>query len=317
MVHSEEPSLSQWLDWTRDEIKRWVLSQPETTVLGWPYNGTRRWYLLHKPEDRASEGYLKTLVRRQAEHHKLVFEHGVRVLLAPSFGIETLKRGESYTRAALRGLMLLAEDDLYSRMISSGVKIDFYGDYRKVLDTSEYRPVLETLDGLVESSVDGDGPLLLFGLFADDPHPVLARLSVEFAEREGYPPSREQLIKCYYGHPVPDLGLYIGFERPEMFDVPLVTTGLENLYFTLTPSPDLSEHQLREILYDHFITRRQPPPNYEDLSQEARQRLARYHKAYQGATIGVGEFDRQTALWKPRLYTENAESLDKTAQNSN
>lgn len=269
--------------------------------MGWPYNGTRRWYLLRKRETRVDEGYLKTLVRRQAEHHRLVFEHGVRVLLAPSFGAETLKRGEAYTRAALSGLALLAEDELYEQMISAGTRIGFYGDYRSVLDTPEYRPVLETLDNLAQSSAAGDGPLLLFGLFADEPHETLARLSVEFAEREGHPPSREQLIESYYGHPVPDLGFYLGFERPEIFDVPLVTTGLENLYFTLTPSPDLDERQLREILYDHLITRQQPPPEYEDLSEEALQRLADYQEAYRGVTVGLGEYDRQTGLWRPLL----------------
>ena len=302
-----EPSFSRWLGCDREEIRHWVLSQRETTVLGWPYNGTRRWYLLQQREERTGEGgYLKTLVRRQAEHHRLLFEHGVRVILAPSFGAETLKRGESYTSAALRGLVMLAEDDLYQQMISSGTRIGFYGDYRSVLDTPEYRPVLQTLDELAQSSASGEGPLLLFGLFADAPHPTLARLSVEFAEREGHPPSREQLILLYYGYPVPDLSLYIGFERPEMFDVPLVASGLENLYFTLTPSPDLSERQLREILYDHFVTRRQPPPSYEDLSEEALQRLARYQEARQGITVGVGEYDRQTGLWRPLLYPESA-----------
>lgn len=302
VAREDAPLFSRWLGWDRDELKRWVLSREEATVLGWPYNGTRRWYLLHEKNHRTEGGYLQTLVRRQAEHHRLVFDHGVQVILAPSFGSETLKRGESYTRLALQGLVLLARDEVYQQMVASGTRIGFYGDYRKVLDTPEYLPVLKTLDELAQRSAGGDGPLLLFGLFADDPHPTLARLSVEFAELEGNPPSRKQLIEAYYGYSVPDLSLYIGFERPEMFDVPLVTTGLENLYFTLTPSPDLTEHQLREILYDHFVTREQPPPDYEELSEEALQRLARYHESCQGLTVGVGEYDDETGLWRPILY---------------
>lgn len=298
----DEPLFSQWTTCSREEIQRWVLSWPEATVLGWPYNGTRRWYMLRRREGLIREGYLRTLVRRQAEHHRLVFEHGVQVILAPSFGNETLKRGAEYTRAALKGLTLLAEDDLYQAMVASGVRIGFYGDYRGVLDTTEYRPVLQILDDLAERSAGGGGPLLLFGLFADDPHPELARLSVEFARRTGYPPSREQLIEEYYGHQVPDLSLYIGFERPEMFDVPLVATGLENLYFTLNPSPDLSETQLREILYDHFVTRRQPLPDYESLGEEALQQLAHQHEAHRETTVGTGELDRQSGLWRPRLH---------------
>jgi len=44
-----------------------------------------------------------------------------------------------------------------------------------------------------------------------------------------------------------------------MFDVPLLATGLEHLYATLNPSPDLTERQLREILYDQLVTRRAAP----------------------------------------------------------
>jgi adenosine tuberculosinyltransferase len=47
------------------------------------------------------------------------------------------------------------------------------------------------------------------------------------------------LIDAYYGVPVPDRSLYVGFAQPEMYDVPLLTTGLEHLYATLNPSPDL------------------------------------------------------------------------------
>jgi hypothetical protein len=95
----------------------------------------------------------------------------------------------------------------------------------------------------------------------------IARLSVEFSEREGHPPGRAELIEAYYGLPVPDLSLYVGFAQPEMFDVLLLTTGLEHLYATLNPSPDLTERQLREILCDHLVTRRAAPVDYDALSR--------------------------------------------------
>jgi hypothetical protein len=33
----------------------------------------------------------------------------------------------------------------------------------------------------------------------------------------------------------------------------LLTTSLEHLYPTLNPTPDLTERQLQEILYDHLV----------------------------------------------------------------
>jgi hypothetical protein len=77
---------------------------------------------------------------------------------------------------------------------------------------------------------------------------------------------------------VPDRSLYVGFAQPEMYDVPLLTTGLEHLYATLNPSPDLhlSAWRLHEILYEHLVTRRAAPANYDALSPEAQLGLAEY-----------------------------------------
>jgi adenosine tuberculosinyltransferase len=192
------------------------------------------------------------------------------VILAPSFGAEILKRGEAYARYALGGLAQLPDDEIYRALIDSGVRIRFYGDYKEALTVAGLRSVLKTCAMLTEATVSGEGALLLIGLFADEPYPTIAaRLSVGFAEREGRRPGRAELIEAYYGLPVPDLSLYVGFARPEMFDVPLLTTGLEHLDATLNPSPDLTERQLREILYDHLVTRRAAPVDYDALSLRA------------------------------------------------
>src|SRR5215207_873963 len=295
------PSLFEWLSWPTEKVAQWVSTQPEPVAMGWPYNGTRRWYLVHRHRTPDTEDYLSTLIRRQAEHHRLVFDHGVSAILAPSFGAETLKRGEAYTRYALSGLLQLADDEVYQEMINSGVRVRFYGNYEETLVAPYYLPILEACARLTNATASGDGPLLLIGLFADDPYPTIARLCVEFAERKGRPPDRKELIEAYYGLPVPDLSLYIGFAQPEMFDVPLVTTGLEHLYVTLNPSPSLTERQLREILYDHLITRRAPPVDYDALSPGAVLELVKYAHCYAGKTLGIGRIDALTGTWSPLL----------------
>jgi adenosine tuberculosinyltransferase len=295
------PSLPEWLSWPAERVSRWVSAQPEPVVMGWPYNGTRRWYVAHRRQNPGVKDYLEVLIRRQAEHHRLVFDHGVSVILAPSFGAETLKRGEEYTRYALEGLLQLSDDEVYRGLIDSGVRIRFYGDYEEALAAPSFRPVLEACATLTDATASGDGPLLLIGLFADDPFPTIARLSVELVERKGRVPNREELIEAYYGLPVPDLSLYVGFAQPEMFDVPLLTTGLEHLYVTLNPSPDLTEGQLREILYDHLVTRRAAPVDYDTLSPEAELEIAEYNERCRGKTLGIGRVDALTGLWRPLL----------------
>lgn len=298
------PGLSEWLDWSPERISRWISTRSQPVVMGWPFNGTRRWYLLYRHENPEASEYMTDLIRRQAELHRLVFAHGVNAILAPGFGAELLDRGAEYTKMVLGGLLQLADDEVYRQMFESGLRLRFYGDYEEVLDTPDFRPMLRACENITAATASGNGPLLFIGLFADAPYPKIARLSVEFAQKHGRPPNREELIEAYYGLPVPDLSFYLGFAQPALFDVPLLATGLEDLYVTLTPSPDLTERQLREILYDHLVTRRTPDTDYESLSEKARMRLAEYNKHHRGQTLGIGRIDPATGIWIPVLPGE-------------
>ena len=231
----------------------------------------------------------------------MVFAHGVGVIVAPGFGTELLTRGSAYTHYILGGLLQLADDAVYQEMFAAGLQIRFYGDYEEVLNTPSLRPLLRACAQLTAATESNEGPLLLIGLFADSPYQTLARLSVEFAKREGYPPNRQQLIEAYYGLAVPDLSLYLGFAQLSLFDAPLIATGQENLYATLAPSPSLTEKQLREILYDHLVTRPTAEISYESLSNEAQVALAEYNRRYSGATLGIGRIDPLTGIWNPIL----------------
>ena len=126
-------------------------------------------------------------------------------------------------------------------------------------------------------------------------------MSFEFAQKHGRPPRREELIEAYYGLAVPDLSFYLGFSQPALFDVPLIATGNVDLYATLTPSADLTERQLREILYDHLVTRRVPEEDYEALPDEALAAMAEYNERFKGVTLGVGRVDPLTGVWNPLL----------------
>lgn len=304
------PRLSEWLDWPRERVAEWVSVQPDPIVMGWPFNGTRRWYLLHQSKNPLACDYVGTTIRRQAEKHRLVFAHGVSTIVAPHFGTELLQRGSTYTRTVLGGLLRLGDDRVNQEMFDAGLRLRFYGDYEEVLDTPTYRPMLDACESLTESTADGKGPLLLIGLFADAPYETLARLSVEFAQKHGRPPNRRELIRTYYGLEVADLSLFLGFSQPALFDVPLLTTGKEDLYATLTPSADLTERQLREILYDHLVTRRAPEAEYETLSDKARAALAEYNERYKGATLGIGRIDPLTSVWNPLLPKPGGRHLD-------
>jgi len=201
----------------------------------------------------------------------------------------------------LGGLLKLSDDPINQEMVDAGLRIHFYGDYEEILDTPVFRPMLEACASLAAATASGDGPLLLIGLFADAPYPKIARLSVAFAEKHGRAPDRQDLIEAYYGLAVPDLSLFVGFSQPALFDVPLLTTGREDLYATLAPSADFTERQLREILYDHLVTRRIADDNYEMLPDGALAALAAYYERHRGMTVGIGRIDSLTGVWNPLL----------------
>ena len=291
--------LPELLGWPAERVARWVRSQPASVVAGWPTNGTRRWFLGHRRAHPEEGGYLAAVIRRQAEHHRMVLDHGVRAIPAPSFGGLSLRRGREYARFALGGLLRVASDGVYRELFRRGVRLRFYGDYREALGGPEYRPMIEACEEIMAATAGGDGPLVLLGLFADAPHETVARLAVELYERDGRVPDRRALIGAYYGVPVPDLSFYVGFEQPQLFDVPLVATGLEDLYYTLNPTPEVGEEQLREILYDHLVTRKTPAVEYEDLPEAAKRRLL--EGGGRRATVGLGRVDPLTGLWRPVL----------------
>lgn len=298
----DAPTFGEWLEYDGAEIARWTRERASPLVVGWPFNGTRRWYLLHRRSNPETADYVGTMVHYQAQKHRTLFGLGASAILAPCFGYGLVRRGEEYTRNVLSALTRLGDDPVNREMFdagSYGVRLRFYGDHEQVLDTPALRPMLDACRELTEATSGNEGPLLMLGLFADSPYERLARLSVDFADEHGRPPDRAELIREYYGVHVPDLSLYLGFAQPAVFDVPLVATGGESLYATLNPSPGVTERQLREILYDYLFLRAAEEVDYEALPESSVQKLAAYTEAVDESTLGVGRVDPATGLWNP------------------
>lgn len=298
---TETPDLADWLLAPRSAIRQFVASRPAPLVIGWPFNGTRRWYLWWQLASGDDREYVPTLIRRQAEQQALALELGAQAIFTPCFGAELLQRGEAYVHGTLAGLLSLADDSVCQRLFAEGVRMRFYGDYRRVFAQPPFRAWLDACDRIMEATSNSEGPLIFLGLFADQPYPAIAELAVEFAGQHGRAPDLAELRRIYYGVPVGDLSLYIGFEQASVFDVPLLATGLEDLYVTLNPSPDVSEAQLREILYDHLVLRHRPEIDYRTLDAGQRRVLVEQITSHSGQTFGVGELDPVTGLWRPRL----------------
>jgi tuberculosinol/isotuberculosinol synthase len=140
---------------------------------------------------------------------------------------------------------------------------------------------------------------LYFGVFADETTETIARLSVEHYLAHGAIPDKPALIRAYYGEDLPPVSLFIGFDKFSVFDMPLLASGEEDLYFSISPSPYMTERQLRAILYDHLYLRRNPEPDYTQLTPDERNWIRDYYRANRDLALGVGKL--KFNLWFPSI----------------
>ena len=276
-------------------------------VCVFPVNGTRRWFMLEhgdKVGDDFIESYMDLSIQNHVELCKKFFDHGIDTILSPVFGRELMRRGDEYTkRVGIDGLIRTATDGNYREFFKKyNVKVRFYGDYREVLTDTAYEYALKSIYEVTEATKQHSGFRLFFGVFADEVTETISRLSVEHFLAQGAVPDKQALVRKYYGEDLPPVSLFIGFDKFSVFDMPLLTTGEEDLYFSLSPSPYMTERQLRAILYDHIYVRPTPEPDYTKLEPDEIEWLRNYYRDNKDHAFGVGKL--KFNLWIPEIRNE-------------
>jgi adenosine tuberculosinyltransferase len=178
-----------------------------------------------------------------------------------------------------------------------GVRVRFYGDYRKYLRGTSFESVCDVFDQLGEATQGNTRFRLLYGVFGHDPVETVAELAIRYYQQHQQLPEKRTLVTLYYGEYIPPVSFFIGFERFSAFDMPLIATGEEDLYFTVSPSFYLDQDQLRTILYDHMFARRVTEQDYEALSPDAIQRMRDFYAHNQGVIQGIGVV--RDGFWYP------------------
>lgn len=295
------PTFEEFLQLPTDEVAALVKASGEKVCV-FPINGTRRWFMLEHADKIQNDffpAYMDLSIRNHIELCAMLFEHGIETILAPVFGRELLSRGDEYTqRVGIEGLIRTATDKNYRAFFERvNVKVRFYGDYHNVLTGTPHEGALQSMDEVVDATKSNSTFRLCFGVFADESSETVARLSVEHFRAEGKIPDKTALVKQYYGEDLPPVSLFIGFDKFSAFDMPLLSTGEEDLYFSHRPSPYMTAKQLRSILYDHLYTRRTPEPDYTKLPSDALNELREYYRRHKDFVFGVGKL--KFGLWFP------------------
>jgi tuberculosinol/isotuberculosinol synthase len=282
-------------------------------VCVFPINGTRRWFLLEHglaDEGGFSSRYLDMIARRHIELYQLFFDHGLDTLLTPAFGPDILERGDEYVQMAAEGLARLANHPEFLGFFEAyGVRVRFYGDYARHFARTRHAHLSDLFDEVMARTAANSRNRLFFGLFAHDASETIAEMAVVYHAEHGRIPDRRALVERYYGEYVKAVDIFIGFDKFSSFDMPLVATGNEDLYFTVSPSPYLDGQQLRRILYDHLYARRGQEVDYAEMSPEDLARMGEFYRANLGSTVGVGAWQQSGSFWAPLPQVELPEGF--------
>ena len=296
-------SFERFLELPVSEVAALVRATGQKVVV-FPINGTRRWFILEHGNKIGTDfftAYMDASIENHIQLCSMLFDHGIPTILAPVFGRELMHRGDEYTKnVGMNGLVRTATDKNYREFFEKyQVRVRFYGDYRDVLKGTEYESVLGSLYEVMEATKNNTMVNLFFGVFADEVTETISRLSVEHYLAHGAIPDKNTLIRKYYGEDLPPVSLFIGFDKFSVFDMPLLATGEEDLYFAISPSPYMTERQLRAILYDHIYVRRTPEPDYTKLGKDELHWLREYYHTNKDLVFGVGKL--KFNLWFPEI----------------
>jgi tuberculosinol/isotuberculosinol synthase len=296
----------RFLQLPAEEVAALVKATGEKVCV-FPVNGTRRWFLLEyadKIKDDFFEAYMDVSIRNHVDLCAMLFDHGIDTILAPVFGRELMRRGDEYTqRVGIDGLVRTATDQNYRHFFDQyDVKVRFYGDYRDILTGTPYEYALKSMNEVTEATKQNINVRLFFGVFADEVTETISRLAVEHYVAQGSIPDKQTLIRKYYGEDMLPVSLFIGFDKFSVFDMPLLASGEEDLYFSLSPSPYMTQRQLRAILYDHIFVRPTPEPDYTKLSGDELEWLREYYRNNKDHAFGVGKL--KFNLWMPERGSE-------------
>lgn len=295
--------LTAFLNLPAEEIAQ-IVHENGPRVCVFPINGTRRWFVLEHGQNAGDDpisAYMDIASQNHINLYRLFFDHGIDTLLTPVFGPDLLLRGDEYVkRVGAGGLARLANHptflDFYEEF---DVRVHFYGDHRRNLSNTPYAYLSDLFDEATEKTKQHNHCRLFFGVFAQDATQTIAELSVDYFSRIGKVPDKRMLIEMYYGEYVEPVDIFIGFDKFSVFDMPLLATGEEDLYFTVSPSSYITERQLRTILFDHMYTRQAPEPDIFRISAEACSELRQFYLEHQEDTFGIGQLCH--GVWIPTL----------------
>jgi hypothetical protein len=278
------PTLSQWLSLDVARLRK-VVSAARVSIIA-PGDGTRRFVLLRSGgEPVNAKRYFDIAGAGLRDMLARLFDHGLETVLCPLLPPSAFSRGEAYITQGLRAChALLAGEALAALYAGCGVRARLYGGFR---DAGLAGPVLELIESLeqrlIEMTPAGDR-LLLFGM-----SPVLAVDElIALSKRADAHLDRAAIRRLSFPDGPEKADLAISYDQLRVSEVlpPLLDHGTDVYHLTYLPF-ELTDHDIRVILYDHLIVRpaaRHDQTNYSEDDLE----MLRWSREHRERVEGLG-----------------------------
>ncbi len=293
----------------RDEEIAALLRADGSKVCACPINGTRRWYFLEYASKNIHQphGYLTIMLEKYIEIFSLFFTHGVETVLTPIFGPDLVNRGDDYLEVAIQGMEDLVTDKKFLEFVKlNQVRVRFYGDYVRYFRGTRFDFLIRLFEQLTAETAHHSRYRLFWGVVGNDATEQIAEFGAKYYQQTNCFPSRKEIVESYYGEYVDPISLFIGFDKLSAFDMPILATGAEDLYFTTSPTPYLTKPQLRMILFDHLYARK-GEPEYDQFKLEDWERMRAFYETNKENTLGVGH--KIAGVWYPLPQVNGSETM--------
>lgn len=289
-------------------------------TLVYAYDGTRRSYLMEKvnnSNDSTSmmndndcqlinyNEYSKTAIHNLLYQLVMMFEHGIDTIVYPMWFCTLENRGPEYLPKFIQylwGLSALLENpelvETYQRL---GIRVIFYGEFRELLRRGNDEKLLQVFEDIMELTKNNTKKTVLLGTNIDEPSNTLIQETIQFYKIHGCAPTKEDLVKQYYGVNVDDVSMYIGFDRFSTDGRPILISdkGAEDLYWAIAPHSLMNIQSFRKVLHDNVYLRTTTNAKEYELRNEDIQKMKKFYQTNMYTVMGCGDIQSGANIWYP------------------
>jgi len=288
------PSIEDWMSASRQDLAR-VVDGAQITVLV-PSDGSRRHFLLRqlKQKNNSSEArdYLSAMGAQLVGLFRLLFSCGVKNILCPILQSPNFERGMDYIRTAAQSTSAVLAGEAFTRFYRDwNAEAHLYGGWDVLHGGEAVRETLQALNQKFEAFPNpGSQRKILYGFcpgtFVDE---MCARVALYATKNKTYPSAEQLRQACFpFGPDKLDLVINTDLMRAGYIVPPVLDKGTHYYHLGYIPY-DLSEQNLRQILYDYLFVRHPEPQEGANYSENELARIQEAIAENKNRVVGLGQ----------------------------